>query len=412
MSIRGPSTLTLMLLLPVSVAAQPAADAPVQAAGDGSGLSAEAQAALAAAMAAQTAGATGAAGVDASGAGAAGVKVDTAWVLDIAAAAFSDREPLQAGGHDPTRRGFTLQQLELSLGTSIDPFLRLDANLVFSLFGVEIEEAYASSTALPGGFQLRAGQFLTRFGRINQTHLHAWSFVDQAIAIGKVFGSEGNRGLGAELSWLAPLPWYAELSLAAQQGAGDCCARSMASAESDGVDSWADLVYTADLNQFFALSDDVGLAWGVSAQTSQNGSGFQNRTDIYGTDLYLRYRPLDSQRRIATSLTVEAMLRSREVPGDLLRDAGGYAQLVQTWSPEWETGIRYELFSGVEGDPLDPEWTNHRDRSTAQLTYYPSHFSRIRLQGSLDRPTWRDDTIWAAMLALELVGGDHGAHAY
>ena len=43
----------------------------------------------------------------AASSGASGVKFDTAWILDIAAAAFTESEPRQLGGHDPAANGFT-----------------------------------------------------------------------------------------------------------------------------------------------------------------------------------------------------------------------------------------------------------------------------------------------------------------
>lgn len=79
--------------------------------------------------------------------------------------------------------------------------------------GVEIEEVYATTTSLPANLQLRAGQFLTRFGRFNPTHPHTWDFVDQPLIIGNFFGPDGNRGVGAELSYLMSLPFL-------QRGAG------------------------------------------------------------------------------------------------------------------------------------------------------------------------------------------------
>lgn len=344
--------------------------------------------------------------------GASGVKFDTSWILDVAAAVFSEPEPRQVGGHDPTANGFTLQQLELSLGSSIDSEFRFDGNLVFSLFGVEVEEAYATTTALPGGLQLRAGQFLTRFGRVNPTHPHAWSFVDQSLIIGKTFGGEGGRGLGLEASWLAPLPWFGLLTLSTQQAAGECCSRSMAEAGSLDLSSPTDLISTVRLEQFADLNDELGLSVGLSAQTGANGTGFGNRSDIFGVDLYLRRRdPVDQLRR-ATSVTVEAVARRRQLPGRLLEDAGLLAQLVQGWSPHWESGARFESFSGVELDPADPDWVSARTRTTLQATYFPSHFSRLRLQGSYDTPGGDGPEIAAVMLALELAGGDHGSHGY
>jgi hypothetical protein len=337
---------------------------------------------------------------------------DIALILDFALAAFSDDEPLQTGGHDPSETGFNLQQLEMNLQSNVDPYFRFDANLVFSQFGVEVEEAYATTLSLPLDLQMRAGQFLTRFGRINPTHPHAWSFADQPLVIGKFFGSEGSRGLGAEASWLAPLPWYVELVGAATQADGECCARSFFGGEDLGVNDPGDLLYTLALKQFFPFGDDWSLSGGLSAQLGPNPTGQGNRTDVYGADLYLRWRPVKSPDRTAVSLQVEGLYRARQVPDDRLDDWGGYAQLVWDVNAVWAVGGRYERVSGVDGDPLDPEWTDARQRASAQVTWSPSHFSRLRLQANYDRPEWRDDPIWAGFLALEVVVGAHAAHAY
>lgn len=340
---------------------------------------------------------------------------DIAIVLDAAAAWFSTDEPLQLGGHDPSETGFNLQALELAIGSTVDPFFRFDSNLVFSQFGVEIEEVYATTLALPWSLQARAGQFLTRFGRANPTHLHQWHFADQPLVIGKFMGSEGNRGLGAEASWLAPLPWYVEIIASATNPDGECCARSYFGADDIGVRSPLDLVGTFALKQFFPFGDSLSLLAGLSAQTGANPTGNANRTGIYGVDLYLRYRPVDAATRWSLSLEMEAMLRSRQVPFDLLTDAGGYAQVVWQIDPTWETAARYELVSGTAGDtpdPLDPEWTGLRHRGAVQLTYYPSHFSRLRLQSTVDVPTWEDQPIFALIATIEVVVGAHGAHAY
>lgn len=336
---------------------------------------------------------------------------DIAVILDVAAAYFSG-EPMQTGAHDPSRTGFNLQQLEVHIGSNVDPFFSLDVNLVFAEFGVEVEEAYLTTLALPWNLKARGGQFLTRFGRINPTHPHSWTFLDQPLVSGKFFGGESSRGLGAELSWLTPLPWYAEVVGSTTMANNACCARSFYGADDPGVEGLEDLLYTTALKQFFDLSQSWSLLWGVSAQFGPNASGNQNRTEIYGTDFYLRWRPVDSTSRTAVSLQVEAMFRSRQVPDDVLQDLGGYAQLAWTINPEWETAARYEYVEGIEDDPLDPEWNEERQRASLQLTYYPSHFSRLRLQASRDDAAYRDDAIWALMLGVEVLVGAHGAHSY
>jgi hypothetical protein len=334
------------------------------------------------------------------------------FILDVAGAWYSE-EPIRPGAHDPSRTGFTFQQLELHAESSVDHIFELQLNLVFAEFGVEVEEAYARTLGLPGGLQVRAGQMLTRFGRLNETHPHSWSFVDQPLVNGKFFGSEGSRGLGGEVSWLAPLPWFLEVSGAMTEAGGACCARSFFGGNDFEVEGIGDFVYTVTLDQFFPLDDDWSISWGLSGQFGPNATGQDNRTEIYGSDLYLRWRPVDSTSRTAVSVQIEGMFRTRQVPGDVLQDWGLYAQLVANLTPRWEIGGRYDWVSGVAGDPLDPAEDAARHRASVQVTFYPSHFSRIRLQGNHDRPLWEgSDNGWAVILGLEFLIGAHGGHAF
>ena len=332
-------------------------------------------------------------------------------ILDVALAYFHGK-PRQAGAHDPNKTGFTFQQLELHMDAAVDPYFKLDANIVFSQFGVEVEEAYATSLAIPWGFQVRLGQFLTRFGRLNPTHPHTWSFADQTLVHGKFFGGEGNRGIGLELSWLAPTPWYLELVASGTQADGECCARSYFGGDNSAIRGPQDFLYTLAIKQFFAFDSSWSLFWGLTAQLGPNATGQDNRSEIYGTDLYLRWRPTDSTERMAFSLQAEGMFRSRQVPGEVLQDWGLYAQAVWQITPEWEVGARYDFVTGQANDDLDPDWTRDRSRASLQVTLYPSHFSRLRVQGSYDAPGWREDPIWAAILSAELLIGAHGSHTF
>ena len=343
---------------------------------------------------------------------------DMALILDAAAAGFRG-DPLQLGAHDPNSNGFNLQQLELHVESVVDPYFTFDANIVFAQFGVEVEEAYATTIALPANLQMRGGQFLTRMGRLNPTHPHSWHFVDQPVVNGKFFGGEGSRGLGAEASYLTPLPWFAEVIASATMADGACCARSFYGGQNLGVDGLGDLLYTLRFEQFFELSPSFFALVGASAQFGPNPSGAGNRTEIYGADLYLRWRPVNDPRRRSVSLQVEALQRRRQVPFGLLVDQGGYADLVAVLSQRFEVGGRYEFVSGIDPtdpaalqDPLDPDWVGNVHSGALQVTFYPSHFSRLRLQGSYDDRTWLDSPTIAAILALEVLVGAHGAHNF
>jgi hypothetical protein len=336
---------------------------------------------------------------------------DISFIADIALAFFSDKDPLMVGGHDPSESGFNLQQLELAVSGFVDPYFRFDANIVFSQFGVEIEEVYATTLSLPWNLQARAGQFLTRFGRINSSHPHTWYFVDQMLVFGKFFGGEGNRGLGFELSALLPLPWYVELMGSMTDAAGESTARSFFGGDDLGVEGIDDFRYTAAVKQFFALSDDWSLFWGLSAALGPNSTGRDNRTEIYGTDLYLKYRPISRGSYTIVSLDVEWLLRRRQVPEDVLQDHGLYAYLFWRFARRWAVAARYEYVSGVERDPLDPEWTGPRQRASGNVTFWPTEFSRLRLQYNYDRPSWRAG-YHGVMLGFEFAVGAHGAHKF
>lgn len=332
-------------------------------------------------------------------------------LADFALAAFSG-ENRQTGGHDPRQTGFNLQALEMAVSADVDPYLRFDANLVVGGEGLEIEEMYASTTALPLGLQVRAGELLTRFGRINATHAHAWDFVDQPLVIGKMLGADGNRGLGAEIAWLTPLPWYTEVVLSQTMAAGGATARSFYGDDDLGVKSPLDLETMIALKQFHALSPDWSLALGLSGALGPNATFRGARSHLLGADLYLRYRPITRQSTTIVSLQAEAITRRRETPVGVLADSGLYAQLVWRFAQRWAAGARYDFVSGAPDDYLDPDWDRARHRGTANVTFFPTEFSRIRLQGSADVPLWQRAPIYAAFLALEVAVGAHGAHPF
>lgn len=151
---------------------------------------------------------------------------DLSFVPLVAAGTTSANEEelseLQAGGHDPKRRGFTLQQAEISVGGVVDPFFRVESHFVFlEGEGVETEEAFIATTSLPYGLELKGGVHLTEFGLLNPTHAHAWDWIDQPVINGRLFGGDGQRAPGARISALLPLPWSSELTLGMQEARGE-----------------------------------------------------------------------------------------------------------------------------------------------------------------------------------------------
>ncbi|MBI5607389.1 MAG: zinc-regulated TonB-dependent outer membrane receptor [Deltaproteobacteria bacterium] len=400
----------IVALLATAVAARSADAAPAaDLAGEPTpaGLSAEDQAALSAAAAAdQPAVAPPSSGPSPS------ANPAISLLFGGSAAAFSRPDPPQMGGHDATGSGFNLHYLELFAESNVDPYFHFQTSIAIGQEGVELEEVFADTLALPGNLHVKAGKFLSDFGRANPTHPHVWSFADQPLLLGKFFGPDGNRAVGAQVGWLLPLPWFAEAKLAAQQAENPCCNRSMLGDTPRPVQAADDLQYTGSLRTFAPLSDDWSLFLGASAQLGPNPHVLGLGTQIAGGDLYLRWRPIADPERRSVSLQVEHARRQRDVGGQSLVDQAGYAHVVAKVALRWEVGWRSEWATGVAGDPLDPDWTSLRTRHAAQATFYPSHFARIRLQVSRDMPGWLNEPVYGALLMVESVVGAHGSHGY
>lgn len=341
---------------------------------------------------------------------------DISVVLSASAGFFSHSDAIfQAGAHDLSQSGFALNAVELSLSKSVDPYFRAAVVASFGAFGVELEEAYAETLALPWGLKLRAGLFLSGFGRVAGQHGHSWNFADQALFVGKFFGAEGNRLIGGELTWLMTfLPWYVLVGVTLHMPDGGETNRSLYGESNLGIKAARDLGVTFFVKQFWALSNDVSLLIGFSSVFGPNPSGRRNRTAIYGVDLLLRYRPVSKGKGgFQLTLQSEWAIRQRQVPGRLRTDSGGYAELAVSFTKRWILASRVEHQDNLAEDYLDSDRAGSRQRYSMSLSFRPTEFSRIRLQGAFDHNRFAPhEKSGSVLLQLEVNFGVHPPHAY
>lgn len=351
-----------------------------------------------------------------------------------------DLESIEAGAHDPNNNGFTLQQAELSLTGAVDPYLRGEVHVVATPDDIELEEAFAVTTALPAGLQLEAGYFLTEFGIINPRHAHAWDWIDQPFMLSRLMGDEALRSPGVRLSWLTPLPWYSELNVGVQNADEGDLTTSFIGDGSLGrpsvdrdVDGPEDLLWLLRWVSSFDPGSETTLVWGLSGLYGPNDTGGSADTWIYGTDLKIRWRPKSNFRGWPFVLwQTEIVGRSYDaagysdpegptLPSDTLDDYGGYTQLLWGFRPRWAAGLRYEYGSAHGDSTIDDVLVSHdddplrdeRQRVSPLLVWHPTHFSRLRLQYNYDRAKHlKDDDAHTAWLGIEILYGKHGAHEY
>jgi len=365
-------------------------------------------------------------------------------LMDVGGSTQADPSArLELGDHDPIKNGFSLRNAEIAVDGAVDPYLKGFGNIVLKLdkdneTEIELEEAYAQTTTLPGNLQAKAGQFFAAFGRQNSQHPHQWAFVDAPIIVTRAFGPDGLRSIGAQGSWLLPTPFYTELTLGIMDGQGGTSFsfRNPGDADSLGVDRFhgratidrglrgpGDLVFVPRLASSFDLSDNQTLVAGVSGAFGPNDTGIGKRTEIYGADLYWKWKaPNASEGFPYVSWQTEGIYERYEagadatapvpLPYEALRDWGMYSQVLWGFKPRWVAGIRGEYANGDRGafDAQDV-FRGERERISPVLTFYPSEFSKLRLQYNYDHSELFGDahSVW---LQMEFLLGAHGAHKF
>jgi hypothetical protein len=368
---------------------------------------------------------------------------------------------LQPGGHDPIQRGFTLQGFETTFEGAVDPFFRAQANLSFQMdrnseTSLELEEAWAETTSLPGDVTVRAGQMFSEFGRQNSQHAHTWNFVDSPLVNTRLLGPDALRNPGVRVSWLTPLPFYSELMLGVQNSAGENAASFRNGREGEpflgrlqregNLRGFGDLLFTPRFLASFDLTPEQTFVLGTSGAFGPNSSSPHSDTQIYGVDAFWKWKPrVHNYGFPFVTWQTEAMLRHYQaaafsedlngngaldagdadlngngvidrVPRELLKDWGFYTQVAYGFYKGWVAALRFDYedrlhpgaYEAVYGD--DPERAR-RWRVSPDLTWYPSEFSKIRLQYNLDDRAGAgiDHSVW---IQFEFLLGSHGAHKF
>jgi hypothetical protein len=345
-----------------------------------------------------------------------------------------------------TNRGFNLNYGEMSVASTIDPYLDMLAVLTFSAEGVEVEEGYFKTRSLPLGLQIRAGKFKSAFGRVNEQHEHAWDFADQPRIYDAFFSEEGLNEKGVRLSWLAPLPFYLLVGGEAFQGENQ---------GSFGRDGFGDVngsvsvrssrvpnVYTGYVKFSFDFDDLVFLVGlsNVYGKTRINqglddagtaGSALHSTTDIAGADVTIKYL-VDSYRYI--SLQSEYLYRYMngkgydKDAGDAVtkydvrkKQSGLYSQLLVRFAERWRIGLRYELLqkNDTYRDSVKDHAPANLPKYSAMIDFNPSEFSRIRVQYNYDRTGYLPSNggynlkpNHEVILQCNMAIGSHGAHSF
>ncbi len=362
-------------------------------------------------------------------------------VFALAASTASDLSHLEVGDHDPQQRGFNARNAEIALDGAVDPYFEGFANIVLLLDNeneteIELEEAFMQTTDLPFGLQLKGGQFFAAFGRLNPTHPHTWEFADTPLVIGRLLGSDGLRGVGAQISWTLPVPWYSQFLFAVQNGQGNT-GYSFRNPGEDGIfydrvtinrptSSLEDFAWIPRWENSIDLSPTQVVLAGASGAFGVNDTGENTHTQIYGGDLLYKWKSPRAEGGFPFVKWQSEYLYRRYEAGrglddsfpvaETFHDWGMYSQVLWGFRKGWVAGIRGDFLHMQDSDYTSDPDRQSRSRISADLTWYPTEFSKIRLQYNHD---WlQENEFWAAreedsvFLQFEFILGAHGAHKF
>ena len=362
---------------------------------------------------------------------------------------------IEAGGHDPSKRGFNIQGFEMSLSGAVDPYFAAYGNIEVGLdeltgeTEVELEEAYAVTRSLPFGLQVKGGHYFTEFGIINPTHPHAWDWMDIPVINARIFGGDGQRAPGAQISWLVPVPFYLNAMVGAQNAVGENMPSFLANSTvyseraiggrpffDRNMNGLAELLYFARLETSTDITQTLTTKMGISSLFGPNATGTSGKTRVLGADFLAKYVAKNNFRGTPyVKFQGEFIYRDFKADAfndiqdptdetddifyrrDHLRDLGFYSQILMGWSPRWEAGVRYEYATGsgesVGGRGIDA-LRDDRSRISPLLIYKPTEFSRLRLQANVDNADHltSDDNVFSLWFGLDFILGTHPPHKF
>ncbi len=334
------------------------------------------------------------------------------------------------GNHifDSERNGPSLQSADLLFTADVDPYSKLTA--VFGIhqeqatsparegeWKIEPEELFVETLEIPS-LTLRAGRFNAAVGKHNMLHPHAFPFVDAPLINSNLLGEEGLNDVGLSAAWLAPLPWYMELTAQVLSGRPEADATETAYFNNGSANASVHLLH---LKNLVDLSDSLTAEMGLSGIKGSNefpdGAGISQigATSFWGADLTFKWRPVEGGKYRALVWSTEYLNRRINRP-TAYNQAEGYAswlqyQLTQRWWVQVRSDYLQAWESAVTPEALDMPLFQRK--VSALIGFFPSEFSGVRLQYSQNLDGKPDvDPEKKVYLQFNFSIGSHPAHAY
>ena len=337
---------------------------------------------------------------------------------------------LPSGAEGPSR-GFSVDESELVLSASVDPWFRGYLNAVLADGEVGVEEAWFQTTSLGQGLSIKGGRFRSGIGYQNEQHPHAWDFATNSLVYDVLFG-EGYGQDGLQMKWLAPTDTFLEFGAEAGRGGAFPSTErdsngfpSLALFGHVGGDVGTSHSWRAGLSYLHARPQERAFEGRDLGDVDVDGA-FSGKSRTWLADFVWKWAPNGNATQQNLKFAAEYFQRreSGELNGDIsgpysADQSGFYAQGVYQFMPHWRVGYRYDqlfrgdvAFNGADaGATLGSLADYDPRRHSLMLDYSPSEFSRLRLQYSRDEAQQdNDENQFYVQYIYSL--GSHGAHKF
>ncbi|HKY60980.1 MAG TPA: hypothetical protein VJP59_08210 [Gemmatimonadota bacterium] len=359
-------------------------------------------------------GAADSAAAPARGGSGATLNPDISLIADFLVDLSPDESTLEDGDR------YQIREVEIGVQGAVDPYFRYDAFLGLHGDGIELEEAYATTLALPASLQARLGRFLLPFGKVNLTHRAELPMFDYPLVHREFFGEEGFSSTGVWGSWIgAPLGFFQELSVVGAEGmeahehgeeehaeAAHALRPAQEEEEAHGEslgDDLGDRLWLAHVKNSLDLTPASNLEFGGSWATAVvEEEDARARTNVYGIDVTWRWKPPQFAKYRSAILQAETIWRNEAGPPETRFGAFGYAQ--------WQLSRRW--YVGARGDWVEPPEEDGTLRGGQLLVkWFPTEFSQLRLAYERQDPE-EGDALDRLIFQTTFALGPHRPHAF
>lgn len=238
------------------------------------------------------------------------------------------------------RDNFDPREVEIGFQSALDPYSHTKIFVALEGGEVDIEEAYAYWTGLPGRIRLDVGKVRQQIGELNRWHLHALPETEYPLALTTYAGEEGLVGTGLSFYWAAPT--------SGALGVHEFWAQATQGTNEGLFDGGNRLAVLGHVNNFWQVNNSTYFQVGATGSYGTNPDTAL-KTTLGALDFRLTWRPPARALYREWTLRAELFGIQKERAGVGQTRYGGYVATTYRLDRRWIAGLRYDYVEAPEG---------------------------------------------------------------